>query len=576
MNPSLNPALSVRLPVWRARLLLLLVFFGFLVLAARALYLQGLHNDFLQQKGETRYARVIEISAHRGMVTDRNGEPLALSTPVESVWAAPADVNLSAEQRAKLTRLLGMDAAEMKKKLAETEREFVYLKRQLPPEQAAKVVQLNLPGVFLQREYRRYYPAAEVTAHVVGVTGVDDNGQEGIELAYQDWLTGKVGSRRVIKDRLGHVVEDIESIRAPQQGRELALSIDQRIQYLAFRELKSAIALNEAKAGSLVVLDVNTGEVLALANWPTYNPNNRDTLTVGRSRNRAVVDLFEPGSTLKPFTVAAALESGQVSPGSMIDTQGGHYTIGNRTIHDAHPEGILTVAQVIQKSSNVGSAKMAMAMAPQKLWTILSDVGFGTQTKVGFPGEATGRLRAYQTWKPIEQATMSYGHGISVSLLQLARAYSVFATDGKLKPLTLVKRDQPVEGKAVISPRTAMAVRKMLEMVTQPGGTATRAQVAGFRVAGKTGTAHKLSGDAYASDRYISSFVGFAPASNPRLVIAVMLDEPGGRSYYGGEVAAPIFSTVMAGALRILGIEPDAALDNVISPDSAPVVREEV
>jgi cell division protein FtsI (penicillin-binding protein 3) len=576
MNPSLNPALSVRLPVWRARLLLLLVFFGFLVLAARAFYLQGLHNDFLQQKGETRYARVIEISAHRGMVTDRNGEPLALSTPVESVWAAPADANLSAEQRAKLTRLLGMDAAELKKKLAESEREFVYLKRQLPPEQAAKVVQLNLPGVFLQREYRRYYPAAEVTAHVVGVTGVDDNGQEGIELAYQDWLTGKAGSRRVIKDRLGHVVEDIESIRAPQQGRELALSIDQRIQYLAFRELKSAIALNEAKAGSLVVLDVSTGEVLALANWPTYNPNNRDTLKVGRSRNRAVVDLFEPGSTLKPFTVAAALESGLVSPGSRIDTQGGHYTIGNRTIHDAHPEGILTVAQVIQRSSNIGSAKMALAMAPKKLWAILSDVGFGTQTKVGFPGEASGRLRAYQTWKPIEQATMSYGHGISVSLLQLARAYSVFATDGRLKPLTLVKRDQPVEGKAVISPRTAMAVRKMLEMVTQPGGTATRAQVAGFRVAGKTGTAHKLAGAAYAPDRYISSFVGFAPASNPRLVIAVMLDEPVGRSYYGGEVAAPVFSTVMAGALRLLGIEPDAALDNVISPDSAPVVREEV
>jgi cell division protein FtsI (penicillin-binding protein 3) len=576
MNPSLNPALSVRLPVWRARLLLMLVFFGFLVLAARALYLQGLRNDFLQQKGETRYARVVEISAHRGMVTDRNGEPLALSTPVESVWAAPADAELSVEQRAKLTRLLGMDTAELKRKLAGSDRDFVYLKRQLPPEQAAKVVQLNLPGIFLQREYRRYYPAAEVTAHVVGVTGIDDNGQEGIELAYQDWLTGKAGSRRVIKDRLGHVVEDVESIRAPQQGRELALSIDQRIQYLAFRELKSAIALHEAKAGSLVVLDVTTGEVLALANWPTFNPNNRDTFKTGRSRNRAVVDLFEPGSTLKPFTVAAALESGLVNPGSMIDTEGGHYTIGNRTIHDAHPEGILTVAQVIQKSSNVGSAKMALAMAPQKMWTIFSEVGFGTQTKVGFPGEATGRLRAYQTWKPIEQATMSYGHGISVSLLQLARAYSVFATNGELKPLTLIKRDQPVEGKAVISPRTAMAVRKMLEMVTQPGGTATRAQVAGFRVAGKTGTAHKLMGASYASDRYISSFVGFAPASNPRLVIAVMLDEPGGKSYYGGEVAAPVFSNVMAGALRLLGIEPDAALDNVIPPDSVPVVREEV
>jgi cell division protein FtsI (penicillin-binding protein 3) len=576
MNPTLNPALSVRLPVWRARLLLLLMFFGFLVLAARAFYLQGLRNDFLQHKGETRYARVVEISAHRGMVTDRNGEPLALSTPVESVWAAPGDADLSVEQRAKLGRLLGMDAAELRRKLAASDRDFVYLKRQLPPEQAAKVVQLNLPGVFLQREYRRYYPAAEVTAHVVGVTGVDDNGQEGIELAYQDWLSGKAGSRRVIKDRLGRIVEDIESIRAPQQGRELAVSIDQRIQYLAFRELKSAIALNEAKAGSLVVLDVTTGEVLALANWPTYNPNNRDTLKAGRSRNRAVVDLFEPGSTLKPFTVAAALESGLVGPASMIDTGSGRYTIGNRTIHDAHPEGMLTVAQVIQKSSNVGSAKMALAMAPKKLWAILSDVGFGAQTKVGFPGEAMGRLRAYQTWKPIEHATMSYGHGISVSLLQLARAYSVFATNGELKPLTLVRRDQPVTGKAVISPRTAMAMRKMLEMVTQPGGTATRAQVAGFRVAGKTGTAHKLIGATYASDRYVSSFVGFAPASNPRLVIAVMLDEPGGKSYYGGEVAAPVFSTVMAGALRLLGIEPDAAPDNVISPDSAPVVREEV
>jgi cell division protein FtsI (penicillin-binding protein 3) len=410
----------------------------------------------------------------------------------------------------------------------------------------------------------------------VGVTGADDNGQEGIELAYQDWLSGKAGSRRVIKDRLGRVVEDIESIRVPQPGRELALSIDQRIQYLAYRELKNAISINDAKAGSLVVLDVTTGEVLALVNWPTYNPNNRDTLKAARSRNRAVVDLFEPGSTLKPFTVAAALESGLVSPGSMIDTGGGRYKIGNRTIHDAHPEGILTVAQVIQKSSNVGSAKMALAMAPQKLWTILSDVGFGNQTKVGFPGEATGRLRAYQSWKPIEQATMSYGHGISVSLLQLARAYSVFATNGELKPLTLVRRDQPVQGKEVISPRTAAAVRRMLEMVTQPGGTATRAQVAGFRVAGKTGTAHKLTGATYASDRYVSSFVGFAPASNPRLVIAVMLDEPGGKSYYGGEVAAPVFSTVMAGALRVLGIEPDAAPDNVISPDSAPLVKEEV
>ncbi len=576
MRSSLNPALSVRLPVWRARLLLLLVFCGFMVLAARALYLQGLHNDFLQQKGETRYARVVEISAHRGMVTDRHGEPLAVSTPVESVWASPANADLSAEQGAKLARLLGMDAAELRRRLADSEREFVYLKRQLPPEQAAKVVQLNLPGVFLQREYRRYYPAAEVTAHVVGFTGVDDNGQEGIELAYQEWLAGKRGSRRVIKDRLGRIVEDVESIRAPQQGRELALSIDQRIQYLAFRELKGAVAEHEAKAGSIVVLDATSGEVLALANWPTYNPNNRDTLKIARSRNRAVVDLFEPGSTLKPFTAAAALESGLVGPGSVIDTEHGRFNIGKRTIRDVHPEGFLTVSQVIQKSSNVGAAKIALAMAPQKLWAIFSAVGFGAQTRVGFPGEATGRLRAYQSWKPIEHATMSYGHGVSVTLLQLARAYSVFATGGELKQLTLIRRDQPVEGTRVVSRRTAQAVRKMLEMVTQPGGTATRAQVAGYRVAGKTGTAHKLDGAAYAADRYVSSFAGFAPASNPRLVIAVMIDEPGGKHYYGGEVAAPVFSNVMAGALRLLGVTPDAPLDNVIPPESAPLIGEEV
>ncbi|MGQ0578218.1 MAG: peptidoglycan D,D-transpeptidase FtsI family protein [Betaproteobacteria bacterium] len=576
MRSSLSPALSVRLPVWRARLLLLLVFCGFMVLVARAFYLQGLHNDFLQQKGETRYARVVEISAHRGMVTDRHGEPLAVSTPVESVWASPADAELSVEQRAKLARLLGMDAAELRRRLADSEREFVYLKRQLPPEQAAKVVQLNLPGVFLQREYRRYYPAAEVTAHVVGFTGVDDNGQEGIELAYQEWLAGKRGSRRVIKDRLGRIVEDVESIRAPQQGRELALSIDQRIQYLAFRELKSAIAKHEAKAGSIVVLDATSGEVLALANWPTYNPNNRDTLKVARSRNRAVVDLFEPGSTLKPFTAAAALEAGLIGPGSIIDTEHGRFTIGKRTIRDVHPESYLTVSQVIQKSSNVGSAKIALAMAPQKLWAIFSAAGFGAQTRVGFPGEATGRLRAYQSWKRIEHATMSYGHGVSVSLLQLARAYSVFATDGELKQLTLIRRDQPVEGTRVVSRRTGQAVRKMLEMVTQPGGTATRAQVAGYRVAGKTGTAHKLDGASYAADRYVSSFVGFAPASSPRLVIAVMIDEPGGKHYYGGEVAAPVFSNVMAGALRLLGVTPDAPPDNVIPPESAPLIREEV
>ena len=577
MRPSLNPALSVRLPVWRARLLLLLAFCGFAVLAARALYLQGLHNDFLQQKGETRYSRVLEISAHRGMITDRNGEPLAISTPVEAVWASPADTSLSAADKARLARLLGMSPSELTKRLVDADgRDFVYLKRQLPPHQAAKVVQLNLPGIFLRREYRRYYPAAEVSAHLVGFTGVDDNGQEGIELAYQEWLSGKPGSRRVIRDRLGRVVEDIESIRAPQQGRDLALSIDQRIQYVAFRELKSAVIRHEAKAGSIVVVDSVTGEVLAMANWPVYNPNNRETMTPARSRNRAVVDLFEPGSTLKPFTAAAAFEAGLVSPTSVIDTDGGRMTIGNRTIRDTHPEHLLTVTEVIQRSSNVGAVKMAMAMAPQALWALLSEAGFGSQTRVGFPGEVTGRLRDYQSWRPIEHATMSYGHGMSVSLLQLARAYSIFATDGKLVPLTLVRSPQPPEGKRVISRRTAHSVRKILEQVTHPGGTATRAQVAGYRVAGKTGTSHKLEAGVYVRDRYVSSFVGFAPASAPRLIVAVMIDEPGGRQYYGGEVAAPVFSSVMAGALRLNGVIPDAPAENVIVPEPAPIIREEV
>lgn len=574
MRARTNPALSVRLPVWRARLLLLLVLTAFATLAARALYLQGLHNDFLKAEGELRYARTVEISAHRGMITDRAGEPLAISTPVESVWASPADANLNAEQVQRLARLIDVRAEELQRRLADRNREFVYLKRHLPPEQAAKVVSLNLPGVFLKREFRRYYPAAEVTAHVLGFTNVDDRGQEGIELAYQDWLAGKPGSRRVIKDRLGRIVEDVESVTVPQQGRELALSIDRRIQYLAFRELRDTVAKQHARAGSVVVLDVHTGEVLALANWPTYNPNNRDTFTAERARNRAVVDLFEPGSTLKPFTAAAAIEAGYANPDSVIDVAPGRMQVGNRTIRDIHPAALLTVSEVIQRSSNVGSAKIALAMPPQNLWSVLSLAGFGMAPQTGFPGEASGRLRAYQQWRPIEHATMSYGHGISVSLLQLARAYSVFATDGVLTPLTFVRRDTPPEGVRVISRRTAVAVRDMLESVTHPGGTAVRARVAGYRVAGKTGTSHKLVDGNYARDRYVSSFVGLAPASEPRLVIAVVIDEPGGGRYYGGEVAAPVFREVMAGALRALGVAPDSLEPFV--PSHAPLPREEV
>src|SRR4249920_196423 len=442
MKPPLNPALQLRLPAARARVLLSLLLVWFGLLGARALYLQVWHNDFLQQEGASRFTRTIELPAHRGMVTDRLGEPLAISTPVESVWASPADVEMTAGQRRQLARLLDLEEQELKRRLSELDREFVYLRRHLPPELAAKVVQLGLPGVGLKREYRRYYPAAELTAQLVGITDIDDRGLEGIELEYQDRLAGKPGSRRVIKDRLGRVVEDAESIRPPLEGRDLALSIDRKLQYLAFRELKAAVAQHQAKAGGVVVLDIKTGEVLALVNLPAFNPNNRATLDTRRARNRAITDTFEPGSTLKPFTVAAALEAGVIKPDTVLQTAPGYLTVGNATIHDAHPETLLTIGQVIQKSSNVGAAKLALALPRESLWNMLSGVGFGAAPQLGFPGEVSGYLRAYQRWRPIEQATLSYGHGISVSLLQLARAYSILATDGVLQPLSLLKREQ--------------------------------------------------------------------------------------------------------------------------------------
>lgn len=538
---------------------------GLVGLAGRAAYLQGMHKGFLQQKGESRYSRVVEISAHRGMITDRHGEPLAISTPVESVWASPQDMEITTPQIKKLAEIIGMNSAEIQKKIEGPQRDFVYLKRHLPPEIAARVVELNMPGVFLRREFRRYYPAGELTAHMLGFTDVDDNGQEGVELAWQDDLAGKPGSRRVIKDRKGRIVEDIESIRVPRPGRDIALSIDSKIQYLAYRELKQAVEASKSKAGGIVVLDAQTGEVLALANLPVYNPNNRGKIKSERARNRALTDVFEPGSTLKPFTVAAALEAGRISPDTVFQTAPGTLTIGKATIRDSHREGPLTVTQVIQKSSNVGSAKIALSLPPETLWEILSQSGFGVSTGSGFPGEVTGRLRPHKTWRPIEQATMSYGHGISVSLIQLARAYTLFSAEGELKPVSLLKLDAPTTGERVISRATALAVSTMLEMVVRPGGTAPRAQISGYRVAGKTGTAHKLEGNGYAKDRYISTFVGYAPASNPRLIIAVMLDEPSAGQYFGGVVAAPVFSQVMAGALRILSVPHDAPSNNIVS-----------
>lgn len=549
-------ARAMRLPSWRRRVLLLALMASSAALLFRAIYLQGMHREFLQDQGDQRYSRTISLFAHRGMITDRNNEPMAISTPVESVWASPPDVEIKPGQIKRLAELLKLKPQDISKKLKNQDREFVYLRRRMAPEDAARVMQLDVPGVFLQREYRRFYPAGETAAHLIGFTGIDDKGQEGVELLYQDVLAGKQGSRRVIKDRQGHIIEDLEAVKVPQEGRDLALSIDRRIQYLAHRELAKAIEINKAKAGAIVVLDARTGEVLALANQPTYNPNKPTNLREN-GRNRAIVDIFEPGSTLKPFAAAGALQAGTFQPDTLIHTGTGRISIGSAVISDAHAAGTITVAQVIQKSSNVGSTRMALSLRPQAMWSTFNQLGFGTSPNVGFPGEAKGRVRPWQGWKPIEQATMSYGHGISVSLIQLARAYGAFASDGEIKPISLVKlKDAPI-GQQVFSPQVAKDVRTMLEMVVQPGGTAQQAQVSGYRVAGKTGTSHKLINGQYAEDQYVSSFVGFAPASDPRLIIAVMVDEPSAGKYYGGAVAAPVFSAVMSGALRTLAIPQD-------------------
>jgi cell division protein FtsI (penicillin-binding protein 3) len=426
----------------------------------------------------------------------------------------------------------------------------------------------------LQREYRRYYPAGEEFAQTLGFTGQDDNGQEGMELALQEQLAGKHGSQRVIKDNHGYIVEDAGSLHPSKPGSDIVLSLDSHLQHIAYRELESAVRQHRAKAGAVVVLDANSGEVLALVNYPGYNPNNRKNASANALRNRAITDLFEPGSTLKPFTVAMALEAGKVRPNTIVNTEHGVFTLSGRKIHDSHPDSTMTVAQVIQKSSNVGAAKIALMLKSEMMWQGLSDSGFGEKTGSSFPGEAPGKLRDPKTWRPIEQATMAYGHGISVNLLQLARAYTVFASDGELKPISLLKRETPVTGKKIFTERTARQLREMMEMVVLPGGTAPLAQVAGYRVAGKTGTAHKLEDGRYVN-HYVASFVGFAPVSNPRLVVAVMIDDPSGKEYYGGEVAAPVFSKVTGAALHALNVPNDAPLDNVIAPP-ANIVKEEV
>lgn len=556
-SKRLEPNLLLKLEGWRSRVVLLFCLAGFAVLLGRAFYLQGLNNEFLQAKGEARFVRVVDMPASRGPVTDRHGKMLAISTPVESIWTSPADLELDGGQVTRLASALGMDRKLLSERIADNGKNFVWLKRQLSPEQAGGVMALKIPGVFQQREFRRYYPSGDVTAHVIGFTGVDDQGQEGIELAQQGTLAGATGQKRVIKDRKGRIVEEIENLKMPREGKSVKLSIDERFQYLAHRELKAAVEANKAKGGALVMLDAKTGEILALVNQPDFNPNNRAQVQLKQMRNRSITDVFEPGSTFKPFAVSTALEAGIVKPDTVIITGPG-LTIGSKTITDLpHRSSQLTVAEIIQTSSNIGTARIALQLPSERLWNMYNDLGFGVAPKTGFPGEATGRLRAAKTWKPIEQANMGFGYGISVSALQLARAYTIFTNDGVLLPVTFLKRDGDVIGKQIISPKTARAMAQMLETVTQQGGTAKKGQVPGFRVAGKTGTTEKLVNGQYTENFYVSSFVGFGPVSSPRYIIAVTIDEPSAGKHFGGEVAAPVFSTVMSQALRMSGVLPD-------------------
>lgn len=552
-----SPLLASRTPVWRSKLIVAGIALAFVGLAGRAAWVQVFGNEFYRKQGEVRFARTLDLPANRGRIFDRNGLLLATSVPVPSIWAIPEDVEHDKTKLAHLAKLLAMPLPELMKKLEEDERSFVWLKRQVDEATARQIASLDIKGIYQRKEYRRQYPEGEAAAHVVGFTSVEDHGQEGVELAFNKDLAGRPGSRRVIKDRMGRIVEDVGEQVPPSDGRDLQLSIDSKVQFFAYQKLRDAVLENKAKAGSVVVLDVHTGEVLALANYPSYSPNKRQNLTGAQLRNRALTDTFEPGSTMKPFIAALALEKGMVKPGTPIQTAPGRITIGGSTITDAHPHGVLTVAEVIQKSSNVGTVKMAMQMQPREMWDLYTQVGLGQKPQLPFPGIVSGKLRAPKTWRPIEQATMSYGYGLSTSLFQLARAYSVFARDGELVPVTLLKAEGAAAGMRVLQPQTAQAVRQMLHLATQNGGTAPKAQAMGYSVGGKTGTAHKQEGKGYAERKYRGFFVGVAPVENPRIVVAVMIDEPTAGKYYGGDVAAPVFSATVQQTLRMLGVQPD-------------------
>jgi cell division protein FtsI (penicillin-binding protein 3) len=556
---SASPLLASKTPVWRSKFIVAAVALAFVGLAGRAAYVQVINNDFYIRQGEVRFSRTLELPANRGRILDRNGLILASSVPSPSIWAIPEDVEQDKVKLAQLAKLLGMPLSELRAKLDE-DKTFVWLKRQVDEPVAQQIAALGIKGIYTRKEYRRQYPEGEAAAHVVGFTNTDDKGQEGVELAFNNQLAGKGGTRRVIKDRLGRVVEDVGDTVSPTDGKDIQLSVDSKVQFFAYQKLRDAVTEHKAKAGSVVVLDVQTGEVLALANYPSYVPGKRSNLTPAQMRNRALTDTFEPGSTMKPFIAALALEKKWVTPDTRIETAPGRITIAGATITDAHPHGVLTVNEIIQKSSNVGTVKMAMKAEPKEMWEFYSQAGFGQKPQLPFPGVVSGKLRAYKTWRPIEQATMSYGYGLSASLFQLARSYSVFARDGELIPVTLTKTDSAVGGVRIMSEKNAQAVRKMLQMATAQGGTAPQAQTIGYSVGGKTGTARKQEGKGYSDKKYRAWFVGLAPIDNPRIVVAVMVDEPSNGKFYGGDVAAPVFSETVAQTLRMLGVQPDMAI----------------
>jgi cell division protein FtsI (penicillin-binding protein 3) len=566
-----SPLLASRTPVWRSKFVVGAIALGFTGLVARAAYIQVYANDFFQRQGEVRFARTIDLPADRGRILDRNGLILGSSVPAPSIWAIPEDVELEKGQLAQLAKLLGMPAADIAKKLEDEDKSFVWIKRQVDADIAKKIAELNIKGIYQRKEFKRQYPEGEAAAHIVGFTNVEDNGQEGVELMFNKELLGRPGMRHVIKDRLGRAVEDVGEMVPPVPGRDLQLSIDSKVQFFAYQKLRDAVVSNKAKAGSVVVLDAITGEVLALANYPSYVPDKRHNLTGEQLRNRALTDTFEPGSVMKPFTVGLALETGRVKPTTIIDTAPGSVTITGATIHDSHPHGALTVEQVIQVSSNVGTTKIAMQMPASEMWQTFSQAGFGQKPQIEFPGAVSGRLRPYKSWRPIEQATISYGYGMSASLFQMVRSYTVFSHDGQIIPATLLKSSQPAVGVSVFSEQTAARIRHMLKMAAGPGGTGPKAQTIGYSVGGKSGTAYKQVGKGYGSDgnrKYRSWFVGMAPIEQPRIIVGVMLDEPSAGKYFGGEVAAPVFSETVQQTLRMMGVQPDMAVQPHIVADA--------